>query len=106
MRPQPGATEQLQRLFREAGSAHHKAFISTNGDDPEWPMWYAEILVNPLNTCLGTNLTKSELVYHLVKVEKDRSQDRSGTDWPAYYTQYFKTLSPGMKSSFTKNIHR
>ena len=92
MTPRAETTEQLPDLFREAGRAHHKAFISTNGEDPEWPIWYAEFLVSSLNSRLGTSLTKSELVYHLVKVEKDRSQDRSGPDWPAYYTRYFMTL--------------
>jgi hypothetical protein len=95
---------QLPQLFREAGSSHHQAFLATNGDDPEWPLWYAEFLLKSLNSFLGTHLTKSELVYHLVKVEKDRSKDRAATDWPTYYARYFIDLSPNASQRFTKTI--
>jgi hypothetical protein len=37
--------EELAALFREVGAAHHRAFATTNGDDPDWPTWYAEHLV-------------------------------------------------------------
>ncbi len=29
--------QELEDLFRKTGSAHNKAFIKTNGEDPEWP---------------------------------------------------------------------
>ena len=38
------ATSSAARLalpFREAGTAQHRAFAATNGDDPAWPAWYA-----------------------------------------------------------------
>ena len=40
--------EQIIALFREAGPAHHKAYIETNGADPDWPMWYAEGCISKL----------------------------------------------------------
>ena len=37
----------LVDLFREAGQAHHTAFTATDGDDPDWPIWYADYLQQP-----------------------------------------------------------
>ena len=39
-------THSLENLFRETGQAHHQAFLSTNGADPDWPIWYAGYLVD------------------------------------------------------------
>jgi hypothetical protein len=35
---------QLEELFRETGEAHHRAYIETDGADPEWPLRYADYL--------------------------------------------------------------
>lgn len=42
----------LAKLFQEAGKAHHEAFATTDGVDPEWPIWYADYLVEPLRSRL------------------------------------------------------
>jgi hypothetical protein len=81
--------EQLEDLFREAGSAHHKAFIKTNGEDPEWPLWYADYLIEKLGNLLNAKFTKSELVYLLVMAEKERALMAPGSDWPRYYANFF-----------------
>lgn len=75
---------QVVSLLRQSGSAHHQAFIEVNGADAEWPLWYAEYLYQPLKGLLGSEFTKSELVYLLVKAEKERFP---GTDWPLFYTE-------------------
>jgi len=54
-------SEQLVRLLRDAGSTHHKAFAATNGDNPEWPIWYAEFLQPKLNSLMSTKWTKVRL---------------------------------------------
>jgi hypothetical protein len=36
--------ERLAALFKQTGEAHHEAFLDTDGDDPEWPLWYAKYL--------------------------------------------------------------
>lgn len=79
----------LIALFREAGSAHHKAFITTNGDDPEWPIWYAEFLQPKLNGFLPTRWTKSEVVYLLLRAEKERSAITPQLSWPEFYASMF-----------------
>ena len=81
--------EQLEDLLRKTGSAHHKAFIKTNGEDPDWPLWYADYLLEKLGKLLNAKFTKSELVYLLVMVEKERGMMAPGSDWARYYTNFF-----------------
>ncbi len=81
--------DQLEDLFTNAGSAHHKAFIKTNGEDQEWPLWYVDYLKEKLAKMLNADFTKSELVYLLVMVEKERAMMAPGADWPAYYANFF-----------------
>jgi hypothetical protein len=81
--------QQLTDLLREAGPAHHKAYIHTNGEDPEWPLWYAQHLRDGVERLLGTKLTVSDLVYWLVRVERERQTDAAHADWPAYYARFF-----------------
>ena len=35
-------TEQIAELLALTGKTHHAAFIEVDGDDPEWPLWYAD----------------------------------------------------------------
>jgi len=81
--------DQLEELFRKAGSEHHKAFIKTNGEDPDWPIWYADNLLEKLKKLLKSDFTKSELIYLLVMVEKERAMMAPGSDWTRYYANFF-----------------
>jgi hypothetical protein len=83
--------QQLTDLFRKAGPAHHQAYIHTNGEDPEWPLWYAQHLQAGVQKALGKSLTVSELVYWLVRVERERAAAAPGADWPVYYAKFFIT---------------
>ena len=77
----------LIALLRESGPAHHQAYIETDGDDPDWPIWYAEFLQERLNALLGTALTKTELIVLLVELDQlQRKEDPAG-DWPAFYAE-------------------
>jgi hypothetical protein len=79
----------LIQLFQETGSAHHQAFIDTDGADPEWPIWYAGYLHERLCRLLGANFTKSELVYLIVLAAKELALRAPGKDWVRYYAQFF-----------------
>jgi hypothetical protein len=82
-------TAQLEMLFREAGQKHHQAFLGTDGVDPEWPLWYADWLLDKLPALLGTDLTKSELVYLLVHLSKEQPQQAPDMPWPRFYAEFF-----------------
>lgn len=79
--------EQIGQLFVEAGHAHHEAFIETDGADPEWPMWYANYLQAKLSAALGTELTQSEIVYWVIKLDKDYRAASPDEPWPTWYAQ-------------------
>lgn len=81
--------QQLEDLFRKAGGAHHKAFIKANGEDPDWPIWYADYLLEELRNLLNASFTKSELICLLVTAEKERALMAPGSDWPRYYANFF-----------------
>ncbi len=76
--------EQVEALFMETGKNHHKAFIKTDGVDPEWPLWYADYLFDKLGKMLKAELTKSEIIYLLLYLEKKRAVEAPGANWTTY----------------------
>ena len=80
-------TAQLETLFQEVGQKHHEAFFETDGVDPEWPLWYADWLLDKLPALLGTGLTKSELVYLLVHLDREPPHQAPGMPWSRQYVQ-------------------
>lgn len=87
--------EKLIDLFRETGQAHHQAFIETDGDDPEWPAWYADHLHERLAGLLNAGFTRSELIYLIVKADREQAQEAPGADWAAYYAAFFEERYAG-----------
>ena len=79
----------LAALFRETSSAHHDAYIDTDGADADWPIWYAEYLRDRLAGLLQADFTKSELVYLLVALDRELKARAPGADWVGYYTRWF-----------------
>ena len=82
-------TQAIADLLSQTGSAHHQAFIEVDGDDPEWPLWYAERLQETLNGLLGSQMTCSEIVYHLVHLDREYMACRPENPWPQHYAEYF-----------------
>ena len=77
--------EQIAELFEETGKAHHQAFIETDGDDPEWPLWYAERMKEPLGELLTYDFTISELIYWLFHLDKVYREKTPAEPWATYY---------------------
>ena len=80
---------QLTQLFQEAGKAHHEAFAASDGADPDWPIWYADYLVEPLRSRLTAHLTRSRIVYCLIAAEEERQGRAPGSPWEEYYGRHF-----------------
>jgi hypothetical protein len=76
-------------LLHEAGETHHLVYRIVDGDDPDWASWYANWLVNlsELPQILGTNPVRSELVWLLVKLDKEYTDQQPETDWPDWYAE-------------------
>ncbi len=81
--------ERLVALFQETGEAHHAAFADTDGDDPEWPLWYANYLYDRLPEILNNEITRSQLVYCLVSLSRRQPRLQDESKWPEYYAMYF-----------------
>lgn len=75
----------LTEIIAAAGPAHHAAFASTDGEDPEWPLWYADYLIDDVSDALGVQLTRSRLTYLLVDMDRQLSGAATDTPWPQYY---------------------
>ena len=82
--------KQLEELFRETGRAHHEAFVETSGEDPEWPLWYAEHAREKLQELLDVDLTRSQLVYLLITASNAQQIRAPGADWAWYYARFFR----------------
>lgn len=81
--------EKLVDLFRETGSAHHVAFAATGGEDPDWPLWYADHMHAPLRDLLKIPFTKSEVVYCLMRAESEHTVRSPGEDQAKYFADHF-----------------
>jgi len=79
--------EEVAALLMETGQNHHKAFKETDGVDPEWPLWYADYLHSKLGKQLKTELTKSEIIYLLLMLEKQRTTEAPDSHWTKYYAK-------------------
>jgi glutaredoxin len=80
---------ELIALFDRTGKAHHRAFAETDGEDPDWSIWYAESLQLQLGRLLDREFTRSRLVYCLMAAEFERATHAAESDWREYYADYF-----------------
>jgi hypothetical protein len=90
----PELPDRVAQLFRETGTAHHRAFADVNGEDAEWASWYAHRLAQPLGALLGRAFDVAQLARDLESAEAERR--RSGaSDWPRCYADWFLARSGG-----------
>lgn len=80
--------QEIIKLLNETGKAHHQAFIEVDGDDPEWPIWYADYSFEDLEGLLANEFTKSEYIYTLVLLSKIQKTEAPNVPWAEFYTQY------------------
>lgn len=80
--------ETLDQLLTDTAEAHHEAFSATEGEDANWPLWYADHLKDKLENLLNATFSKSELVYLLLKLHYDQQANAPGGQWSRYYASY------------------
>ncbi len=84
--------EQINSLFvllRETRKSHHETYLYPNGDDPEWPLWYAEFMHEKVMDILDLEITKSELIYLLVAAHLEHQDEAPDRNWATYYASFF-----------------
>ena len=79
----------ISELLHITGETHHSVFRIEDGDDPDWATWYADWLVNhtELPELLGTTPVRSELVYMLVRLDKEYGEQNPASSWEDYYAR-------------------
>ncbi len=88
-------------LLREAAETHHRVYRIVDGDDPDWASWYADWLLrlSELPQLLGTTPVRSELVYMLVRLDKEFVQQGPGEQWEAFYAAtLLRTFGEGVRA--------
>lgn len=84
------ALEELTTVLREAGPAHHAAYIETDGDDPEWPLWYANHVADDVRRILDRpDLTVSRLVWAFVDADQTHRVEAPDVPWSEFYAERF-----------------
>ena len=77
--------QELADLLVETGHHHHEAYISSDGIDPEWALWYAGYLQAKLWDRAGDIPTRSSLVHLLIEAEARFESTADAPDWPLSY---------------------
>ena len=85
----PGTTAEIAELLHEAAETHHIVYRIVDGDDPDWASWYADWLLNlsELPNLLGIKPVRSELVYLLVRLDKEYTAGQPNERWENLYAQ-------------------
>ena len=106
----PDLERRLAELLRATGADHHAAFAAADGDDPEWPLWYAQHMHERAAALLGAPITVSDLVHWLVQSERDRAASSPDAAWPEYYAAALARLmavemgKPGVKDWIAQTL--
>ena len=79
----------LSQLFNDTAQAHHAAFAATDGADPDWPIWYADHLKEPLEQLADMEFYKSQLIYCLMNADFEHVARAPDTDWADFYADEF-----------------
>ena len=79
--------QKISDLLHEAGETHHRVYRIVDGADDDWASWYADWLVrlSELPELLGTTPVRSELVYMLVRLDKEYAERQPSEPWEWYY---------------------
>jgi hypothetical protein len=81
--------ERLAAILHEAAETHHRVYRIVDGEDADWASWYADWLIrlSELPAIVGVMPVRSELVYLLVRLDKEYTAERRDERWEAYYAR-------------------
>jgi len=79
----------VSELLHEAAETHHRVYRIVDGTDDDWASWYGDWLVrlSELSQLLGKALVRSELVYLLVRLDKEYGARKPAEAWETYYAR-------------------
>lgn len=79
------ASDQFDEIVGElvaTARAHHEA---TGGENPQWARWYAEHLIEDLNSSLGSEMDVEELEEWLIDADRRYRGEPQTRSWPKAY---------------------
>ncbi|HVH63428.1 MAG TPA: hypothetical protein VNA65_07500 [Candidatus Dormibacteraeota bacterium] len=79
--------DELARLLSQTAEAHHRAFISTDGFDPDWPSWYATYLLENGFDRFLRGATASKLTSILSEADRQHRAEGAPPPWERYYAR-------------------
>jgi hypothetical protein len=79
--------EAWTELLSQAGAAHHRAFSATDGEDPDWPSWYAAWLLERLPEP-APEIDEPQLAVLLANAAETHKTSGSEEDWPGFYARF------------------
>jgi hypothetical protein len=91
----------VAELLHEAAETHHVVYRIVDGADDDWASWYGDWLVrlSELPQVLGTAPVRSELVYLLVKLDREYVARKPAEAWETHYAQalveHYSRPAPG-----------
>jgi hypothetical protein len=82
-------TRRVSALLHEAAETHHVVYRITDGADDDWASWYADWLtrLSELPQTLRRAPVRSELVYHLVRLDREYTESRPSEKWEDHYAR-------------------
>lgn len=91
----------VAELLHEAAETHHIVYRIVDGADDDWASWYGDWLVrlSELPQLLGAPMVRSELVYLLVRLDKEYVEREAAEPWETHYAraivEHFTRPEPG-----------
>jgi hypothetical protein len=81
--------QKVSELLHEAGETHHRVYRIVDGADDDRASWSADWLIrlSELPELLGTTPVRSELVYMLVRLDKEYAEQQPSDPWEQYYAR-------------------
>jgi len=79
----------VAELLHRAAETHHVVYGIVDGADDDWASWYGDWLVrlSELPRVLDTTPVRSELVYLLVRLDKEYAERKPAEAWEAFYAR-------------------
>ena len=78
-------TNKLAELLKQTAAAHHEAFAATDGEDPDWAIWYADQLCDRLPPFLAAPITRSRIVQCLMATADEHEAVDPEAPWTEFY---------------------
>jgi hypothetical protein len=79
---------ELNEIFKQAGKAHHAAYLSVDGADERWATWYSHYLLNHTKFPeIIAGYDEPQLVEELSSLSKAYDNLDTELHWSEYYAQ-------------------